>query len=73
MPRTYMAPSSGASITIDGETYKASKKGIVAVPDSVDHETMLSHGFKHQTDVLPADEPTPEEQLAAAVAAAQGT
>lgn len=76
MARTYMAPTPGASITINGETYKASKKGIVAVPDSVDHEVMLSHGFGYQTEPLP-DAPDngadldPAAQIAAAAAAAQ--
>jgi hypothetical protein len=78
MPRTYMAPTPGASITINGETYKASKKGIVAVPDSADHAEMLSHGFKYQTEPLPADgadggEQTPEQVIAAAAAAAAGS
>lgn len=70
MARTYKAPSPGASITINGETYKASKKGIVAVPDSVDHETVLSHGFEYITEPLPADDQTPEQMIAAAAAAA---
>lgn len=73
MARTYKAPSPGASITINGETYKASKKGIVAVPDSVDHETLLSHGFEYITTPLPADDDqTPEQMIAAAAAAAAG-
>lgn len=70
MARTYKAPSPGASITINGETYKASKKGIVAVPDSVDHGTVLSHGFEYITEPLPADDQTPEQMIAAAAAAA---
>lgn len=56
MARTYNAPSPGASITIGGETFKASKRGIVAVPDSVDHADMLSHGFTAQFEPLPADD-----------------